>query len=140
MSTAVNFDQLVNNARNGEIEHLNTLYRSFLELESWVFVARPRPDMENAQPFVGMINDRLWLFVFTDSARADAFCRRTSDFTDADGKSYFINIPVNASLEMMYHLSNQNVYGIRVNDGENGWFCPLSDIPNIIRFLETEKK
>lgn len=130
------FDTLVNNARSGEIEQLNHLYRNFFELENWVFVSPVRDDMENAKPFIGVVNEQPWLFVFTDETKAHTFCKATPGFMDASGNSFFIRIQVNPALEMMYQLHMQGVHGIRVNDGENGWFCPLADIPNIIAFLK----
>jgi len=137
ISHTVGFDNLVQQVKaSGETDDLNALYRAFLTLSEWSFVSPDRPDIENAKPFIGEVDGKPWLFVFTDADKVHDFCRYNPGFLNKEGGAYIIRMTVKGSVEMMLELHRRGVFGIRVNEGENGWFCPIENIPAILSFLE----
>lgn len=137
----VNFDELASRARtSNKAEDLNALYKAFLTLEDWYFVTKSKADVENAKPFIGFIDEQPWLYIFTDSEKAHAFSKNTPGFLKEDGSSYFIKMKVVKALKMTFQLGENGVYGIRVNEGENGWYCPIAALPQIMAHLGIKLK
>ncbi len=137
----INFDKLVANAKSsGKAEDMNALYKSFLTLDEWFFVTAPKSDLENPKPFIGFIDEQPWLFIFTDSSKAHAFCTANKGFLMEDGSSYFIKMKTANAIKMTLKLGESGVYGIMVNQGENGWFCPIAGLPQIMEHLKIDLK
>ncbi len=131
------FDSLVAIARkSGEIDDLYKLYRKLLELNNWIFITPNNQKIENSKPFIGVVDENSWVFIFTDSKNANDYCKQFEGFIREDRTAFLIKMKVKDSIEMLYQLSERGVFGIRINEGENGWFCSISDLPNIINHLK----
>lgn len=52
-----NFEILVEKARtSGQPTDLNELYKFFLTLNHWAYLSSSRLEIENAQPFIGVVD------------------------------------------------------------------------------------
>ncbi|MCR9141028.1 MAG: hypothetical protein NXI24_02065 [bacterium] len=123
------------------IEDLDNLWVAFLQLEEWVFLVQPMPGRDPF-PFIGQLEDQLWLFLFTDHERLRRFAD-TQGMLDAELNAHFITMNPDQALEWLARLQQSQsaaqysgpapppVYGIRVNEGPNGWYAPLESLPAI---------
>tara|TARA_R110001583_G_scaffold51483_1_gene160690 strand:- start:1587 stop:2033 length:447 start_codon:yes stop_codon:yes gene_type:complete len=127
----VDFDSLVERARSGDPEQLTYLYAAFLNLDNWTYLASGN-DPEKPKPYIGEVDGQPWIFIFTDSIKASEFDQ------NPDGRTKVIKMDVDSSLHLIYKLNERGVYGIRVNEGENGWFCSIAELPNIIGYIKNK--
>lgn len=135
----INFDKLVEQARtSGNSTDLEILYKSFLNLEQWVFIISKNCDIEDAKPFIGVFEEQPWLYVFTDSLKADYYAKLFGNFHSKDGNTLVLKMTRTSSLNMTKELSKLGVYGIRINEGENGWFCSIEGFFEIINHYQID--
>jgi hypothetical protein len=133
----MNFDKLVEKARtSGNNADLEVLYKSFFKLEEWVFIVSKNCEIENAKPFIGVLEDQPWLYVFTDSSKADHYAKLFGNFHSKDGNTIVLKMKRTNSLNMAKELSQRGVIGIRINEGENGWFCSIQELFGIINHYQ----
>ena len=131
-----NFDLLVENARSsGTIEDLNLLYLEFFELNEWNYIVSNNCKIEDAKPFIGIVDELPWLFVFTDILKADYYARKFGNFLESDGNTLVLTMSQNNSLRIIQQLHERGVYGVRINEGENGWFTDIPGLFNIKSYL-----
>jgi hypothetical protein len=137
---SVDFDALVENAKkSNNKEDLDILYSSFFRLSHWFFVTTAKEDISHAKPFIGLTEDKPWLYAFTDGDHAQTFAKLNPDtMVLENGGSHIIKMTAKGSFDMAMELSNRGVFGIRVNEGENGWFFPIQNMPNILKYLNIE--
>ena len=135
----INFDKLVEQARtSGNSADLELLYKSFLKLDQWVFIVSKNCDIEHAKPFIGLVEEQPWLYVFTDSKKADHYAKLFGNFHTKDGNTLVLKMTRTNSLNLAKELSQRGVYGVRINDGENGWFCSIPELFGIINHYQIE--
>lgn len=128
------FDQLVANARHSNnTENLDALYRAFFALEEWNFIVSQNSSLEEARPFIGLTEEKPWLYVFTDGTKAQQYAKAAGGFLEVDGNTVILRMDAEGSIDLARQLHERGVYGIRVNDGENGWYF---DIPGMFRIRE----
>lgn len=120
------------------IPHFKALWRGFLELDTWFFLTTGVADLEHANPFIGIIDDRPWVMVFTDPEKAAAFAGADPRFRDGQGDLVFMAIPQLEALRWILGLQEQGIAGLRINQGEFGWFAPLANLPAIVAELARE--
>lgn len=131
------FDGLVEKARNsGSISDLNNLYTTLLELKEWNYIVSKNCTIENAKPFIGVVDEKTWLFVFTDRSKADQYARTFGHFHERNGSTLVLTMNLNNSLDMIQQLYERGVYGVRFNEGENGWFTDIPGLFNIKNYLK----
>lgn len=132
LSSEINFDQLVSKARNsGEIEDLNALYLAFFDLLEWNFIVSNNSSMDDAKPFIGVVDDKPWLFVFTDGKKADEYAKAFGSFLEQDGNTIILKMTAVSSQDMLKTLGERGVFGLRINEGDNGWFIDVPGFFNI---------
>jgi hypothetical protein len=130
-------DSLVEKARNsGSIEDLNTLYSALLDLDEWNYIVSNNCKIEEAKPFIGIVDDKPWLFVFTDRLKADQYAKTFGNFLESNGNTLVLSMNLSNSLNMIQQLHDKGVYGIRINEGENGWFIDVQGLFNIKNYLK----
>ena len=130
-SLASPFDILVSNARNtNSHEDTEALYTAFFALEEWNFVVSRESSFEDANPFVGIIDEKPWIFVFTDGIKAAQYARAAGGFMERDGNAVVIRMKREAGMNYLKAIHEMGAYGIRFNDGEYCWFI---DIPGLFR-------
>ena len=128
------FDLLVGNARNANnTENLDALYSAFFELKEWNFIVSQNSSLEDARPFIGLVDEKPWLFVFTDGMKAQQYAQAAGGFLEQDGNTVILRMEAENSMDIARQLNERGVYGIRVNEGENGWYF---DIPGMFRIRE----
>jgi hypothetical protein len=134
-----NFDKLVEKARNsGETVDLEILYKSFLKLEQWVFIVSKNCEVENARPFIGELENQPWLYVFTESLKADSYAKLFPNFLTEGDNTLVLKMSRTNSLNMIQELNNRGVFGLRINEGENGWFCSIQELFEIINHYKID--
>lgn len=141
MATApdIDFDALVHDAYDPEtgeprsMDALDNLWAAFLQLHDWNFLVKAPGENEpprDPYPYVGYVDGKSWVFVFTDARRLREYAREHS-FTHADGSALMITMPKDGALDWLVELGGNGVYGMRINDGEHGWFSPLEQLKPI---------
>ena len=137
------FDELMTQAKAAEsdearVPFFKALWRGFLELDTWFFLTTGVADLEHASPFIGIIDDQPWVMVFTDPDKAAAFAGEDPRFRDGNGDLVFMGIPQLEALRWILGLQEQGIAGLRINQGEFGWFAPLANLPAIVAELARE--
>lgn len=139
------FDTLMALAKRAEsqerlIQRFRSIWASFLELETWVFLTTGGSNPEQASPFIGIIDGKPWALAFTDPRKAAEFAGEDPRFRDSDGGLLFIAMPKMQALQWVLGLQQDGVAGIRINQGEFGWMAPLANLPAIIVDIEGQEK
>jgi len=134
----IDFDALadLNNTKSPNPEDIRNLWTAFFKLEEWIFVVDASVVSENPPPFVGFIDEKPWLFIFTDTQRAYDFAKE-HQLLDKKGECLFIATQTSTALKMLINTQSA-IEGIRVNEGPHGWFCPLDNIVRIHTLLHDE--
>lgn len=128
------FDLLVANARSSNsTENLDALYSAFFDLNEWNFIVSQNSSLEDARPFIGLVDEKPWLFVFTDGMKAQQYAKAAGGFLEQEGNTVILRMEAENSMDIARQLNERGVYGIRVNEGENGWYF---DIPGMFRIRE----
>ncbi len=115
---------------------LSNLWAAFFKLEQWIFIVDASSAAEQPSPFIGYQDEQPWFFVFTDSDKAYDFAKKNS-LLDKNGESLYLSMTPNGARKMLSSAQGHTV-GIRVNEGEHGWFAPLENIEAIYKFLIEE--
>ncbi len=115
---------------------MESLYRSLFELEEWIFLSNQWDDVDTASPLIVTLENRKWVYVFTDATTVMNFVKATPEYTTPNGSVLVIKIVVERALKLMGELSNQGIYGIRVNDGSMGWNFPIAELDAILFHLD----
>lgn len=131
-------DSLLNLAQSsGKPDDLSNLWRETLKLSQWHFISKYKENIEESEVFVGLIEDRPWVFVFTDRKRASEYCNNVGNtgFISPDGSARVISMDTDKAIEYILKLGETGVYGMRLNEGK-GWFSPISNLNPIIDFVK----
>lgn len=131
-------DKLIANAtKSGNSEDLTILWRTTLNLKQWHFITKHRDDINDRNPFIGEIENRPWVFLFTDRQKAQQYCTTDGNdgFTDENGGVYIISMDTDKAIDYIFKLYEQGVFGMRINEG-NGWFSPIENLKAIIDFVK----
>jgi hypothetical protein len=115
----INFEDLVRNTKiNGNGRDVFKIWEIMLNLKQWHFVTTYKTDIQNVQPFIGVIDDKPWIFIFSSSEKANEFSRLDSRFLGENGETQIISQSVESSLNMILKLEEQGVFGLKVNDND----------------------
>ncbi len=116
-----------------EREHQVNLWSAFFKLDQWLFIVDASTAAEQPMPFIGYLEEKPWFFVFTDSQKAYDFAKKTG-LLDKNGESLYMSMTPDGARKMLSSAESE-VVGIRVNEGEFGWFSPLANVEAIHKFL-----
>ena len=136
--TNLKIDDLVNNAQNsGRSEDLTLLWKATLNLKQWHFITKYQNNLQDRRPFVGIIDNQPWVFVFTDRQKAQVYCldKQNQGFTDNKGGVMIISMDTDKAIEYIMKLKTSGVYGMRINEGK-GWFSPIANLAEIIKLTK----
>lgn len=123
------FDAMVEKLQKGHDQIvLDDLYRQFFLLEEWNYIVANPQEYAHAKPFIGIIDEKPWVFVFTDRLKADAYARGVQGFTQHDGSVLILTMKVEGSLDYFRRIAEKGVYGVRVNEGNQGWFISIDGL------------
>ena len=135
---ADNIDLLIANAtKSGSAEDLTKLWKETLNLNQWHFITKYKEGIQNSRPFVGIIDNQPWVFIFTDRQKAQQYClnEKNGGFTDAKENSFIISMNTDKAINYILDLNSKGVYGMRINEG-NGWFSPIANLQPIIEHVK----
>lgn len=131
------FQELAKNAIDSNAEaDLDILFKSLFGLNDLYFVAPYREDWEKSGPFIGNIQDKPCLFAFTDARLAYDFAMVTPGFQWDETKAFIMHMPMQECISIFRELKNRGVFGIRFNEGDYGFFCPMSHLEAILARIE----
>ncbi len=124
-------------SKSGNNEDLSILWKATLNLDQWHFITKDTVDINARKPFVGIIDNQPWVFVFTDRIEAQKYATSEGNkgFTDKDGNTHLISMDTDKAIEYILTLQSQGVYGMRINEG-NGWFSPIENLNPIIEHVK----
>lgn len=140
----INFDHLSDLAYNRETlkaaerEDLENLWTAFFKMENWIFIVDASKNPMDTKPFIGFIEERPWLFAFTDSEKAHEFGAKFG-LLDKNKNCIYLSLTPDASRKMISDVSDQ-VDGLRINEGPHGWFSPTENIQSIYKHLKSLAK
>lgn len=132
----INFDTLSDAAYRGEEasrENQTELWKAFFALENWLFITDATQLSSEQAPFIGYVDERPWFFIFTDSVGALEFAKKY-ELADQNGDCLYISMKPTDALKFLESAQGK-VTGIRVNEGEHGWFAPTENVFAIYRYL-----
>jgi len=132
-----NIDELTNKAKeSGKPEDIYKLWHVALSLDEWHFIAKYNENIQDIKPFLGVVDDAGWAFVFTDKDKAQEYAKTTINegFLDPKGSAIIISMKTESAIKYLLSLKSGGVHGVRINE-LNGWFAPLHDLPVIINWL-----
>jgi len=133
-----NIDLLFANFEKSEsMDDLTKLWSATLKLKQWHFITKHKIDIQERRPFVGIIDNQPWVFIFTDRQKARQYCVQEGNegFTDDKGSVYVISMNTDRAIDYILDLQSKGVYGMRINEG-NGWFSPIANLEAIIQYIE----
>jgi len=132
-----NIDTLREQAEaSGSGEDMDRLWRETYKLDQWYFIARGK--IPNVHPFIGVVEDKQFLFAFTDEQHAMAFAQNQG-FTDEKGNSMVLSMPVNGFIESSDQYRYQGVFGILFNEGPHGYFAPLDNLVPMYKHFSVQE-
>lgn len=135
---AENIDLLVADAaKSGNSDDLTKLWKATLNLKQWHFITKYKSDIQNSRPFIGVIDNQPWVFVFTDRQKAQQYClnEKNDGFTDTKGSAFIISMDTEKAVNYVLDLHSKGVFGMRINEG-NGWFSPIENLTAIIDHIK----
>lgn len=125
-------DLAINALKKNDEPALDALFSALFHQEDLYFISPFREDWEKSGPFIGNIQDKPCLFVFTDAKLAYQFAMSTPGFQWEENKAFIMHMPMEECIAVFKELKNRGVFGIRFNEGEHGFFCPLSHLEDIL--------
>lgn len=129
------FDGLAENANATQSrEAMDRLWSTTYSLGNWYFAARGA--LPNVSPFVGVVAGKPYLFAFTDTKRAEAFCHQQGFAADG-GSVQVLSIPIDGLGRTEQYASD--VHGILFNNGAHGYFAPLANV-KLCRWLALNRQ
>lgn len=121
MTDSVDFDSLVEQAKvSGDVRDI---WRAVYQLEELWFL--PSPTSEEPSPFIGVIEGQNWVFAYTDPAH---LAKSASSVLGEGANETGIKMSMDSAIPWLDSIRASGVFGVRVNDGDNGFFAPLSNI------------
>lgn len=137
-ATHKDIDLLLEKAKSsGRTEDLSALWAAALELPQWHFITRQTATIEDRKPFVGVMDGKPWVFLFTDRQRAQEYARTIPNggFIDDSGNVMVISTDTQRAIDYLMALGAQGVHGVRFNE-LNGWYSPIENLPAIIQHVQ----
>lgn len=132
-----NIDNLVAKAsESGNAEDLTKLWKTFLDLNQWHFITKYKENINDSKPFIGVIDNQPWVFLFSDRQKAREYCLNEGNtgFADSNGGVNVISMETDKAISYILDLHHKGVYGMRINEG-NGWFSPIENLKPIIEYV-----
>jgi hypothetical protein len=127
----INFDEIVEDAKNLKAEDgLRLIWNKAFSLPEWFFI----PFGENNLPFMGTVDDKSWVFAFTDIKHAQDFAFEMG-IIDGAVDAHVVTIDTKEVIDFLDNFNESGVHGIRFNEGTHGWYTTLTNIRAIRDFV-----
>lgn len=133
---AAHFDVTVEQAKEMQYSEGQTLiWTEAFKLDSWLILMKPGADSEQPEPFFGNVDGHGWAFLFTDPMHAQVF-GRTNNLVTPSGNVMIAKMKVDAMIEWLEEIGRSGLYGVRFNEGEQGWFTPVDSLRAMQEYVE----
>lgn len=124
----------------GKGEDVVKVWDYILSLKELHFLSVYEEDVQKCRPFIGVINEKPWFFVFTDKDKAIKYAKTDNKFQSKNGDTLVISQPTEKSLQMIIESESNGVYGVMVNESDkdvNADFnAPISVLKRIIQIIK----
>lgn len=132
-------EEFIKRAKSGDSEALEDIWKFTFELPQWYFPCRYKENVNDAMPFVGVLDGKPLLFAFTDSKKAQEFAK-TQGLANKIGETLILSkTPTNTQI-FLDSIKAEGVIGIYFNNGPDGWFSEIDELPNILKSLKVKGK
>lgn len=136
----INFEELIRKTKISEKgEDVLKIWNIMLNLKEWHFITIYNSDLEKIKPFVGVLDNQPWIFIFSNTEKALEFTKSDNRFLSENGESQIITKSVENSLKMISDLEQNGVFGLRVNENDSetnaNFNIPISVLNQIIRIV-----
>ncbi|NGZ74917.1 hypothetical protein [Saccharibacillus alkalitolerans] len=136
---AAHFDVTVEQAKEMQFSEGQTLiWTEAFKLDSWLILMKPSDNPEQPEPFFGNVDGHGWAFLFTDPMHAQVFGRQNNLVT-ASGNVMIAKMKVDPMIEWLEEIGKSGLYGVRFNEGENGWFTPVDSLRAMKEYVEIQQ-
>lgn len=138
------FEELISEVKkNGNGEEVFKIWEKVFGLEKWNFISTYKEDIQQIQPFIGVLNNEPWLFMFTSKEKANEFAKTDNRFQGPNGETYVISQPIENSFKMFEQVENNGVVGVMVNMNDEkinaNFNIPFKVLKKIKEQIEKEK-
>ena len=131
----LDFDSLVEIVKKMSFdEGQYMLWEEVYKLPRWYFTAKPVEDISQLKPFICEVDGKGWFCASTDAKHAIKFAERQK-FNYPGGKTLVICMKPLEAAEWMSTYSKE-VYGVRFNEGEHGWYAPIANLLPMYQYLK----
>jgi hypothetical protein len=132
----LNFDALVEKVKKMPAPDGQTLlWKETFHLEKWHFITKPLSERNEPKPFIGEVDGKGWMYIFTDGLHARKF-GEAQGLVNANGSIHTIAMEPKKAVEWLYGWGELGVYGLRFNEGEFGWFAPIGNLRPMMEYLK----
>lgn len=126
------FDKLAERTQQDKTkESLDALWGAVYALEDWYMIAAGEPP--NVGPFIGVIEDKPFVFVFTEPEKA-AEAAKNRGLVDKNGDPHLLAIPVAGFVKTVETYLEKGIFGVYFNDCKNAFYTPLTDVKSMFQF------
>ncbi|GGN98760.1 hypothetical protein [Saccharibacillus kuerlensis] len=133
---AAHFDVTVEQAREMQFSEGQTLiWTEAFKLDSWLILMKPSDNPQQPEPFFGNVDGHGWAFLFTDPMHAQVF-GRNNNLVTGGGNVLIAKMKVEAMIAWLEEIGQSGLYGVRFNEGENGWFTPVDSLRAMKEYVE----
>lgn len=136
---AAHFDVTVEQARELPFAEGQTLiWAEAFKLDSWLILMQPSDNPQQPEPFFGNVDGQGWAFLFTDPMHAQVFARNNQLMTPG-GQVLIAKMQVDPMINWLQEIEKSGLYGVRFNEGEQGWFSPISNLRDMQEYVEQRR-
>lgn len=132
----MDFDEIVKVAKTlSPVEGKKMIWEKVFSLPEWHFI----PYGENNLPFIADVDDKSWIYIFTDKKHVKEFVNELGIKDELDNNST-LTIKTDEVIDFLEKFIELNVYGIRFNDNKSthGWKIALEKIRPLRDFILEE--
>jgi len=135
-STSVNFDELIEKVKKMPFQEGQILlWKETFNLEKWHFITKPLVNLDNPKPFIGVVEGKGWMYLFTDGKHALKF-GKVQGLLNNDGSINTIAMKPKKAVELLDKFAKLGVFGVRFNQGEFGWYAPIENLKPMMDYLK----
>ena len=132
----IDFDELIEKvkkmpAQEGQI----LLWTKTFNLDKWHFIIKPVVETNDPKPFIGNVDGKGWLYLFTDGMHARNF-GEVQGLLGNNGTINTIALEPKKAVEWLKQWAQLGVYGVRFNEGNHGWFAPITNLKPMMDYLK----
>ena len=118
----INFDELCLIAMNIDKENgARKLVEETVKADRW-YILFEEVTNNSPKPIVGSINNRFWIFGFTDLKKAKKFKK------EQNIPAAILEMEPSSCIDWIKEYQNTGIYGIRFNEGKLGWYITINNL------------